>query len=59
MDLIRFTSDVNITSNSVFNQAAIGNMNATLTGADNADTNWCRQCRKLTGADHAYTNWYR
>jgi hypothetical protein len=37
MDLIRFTSDDNITSNSVFNQAPIDNMNETLTGARNAD----------------------
>jgi hypothetical protein len=37
MDLITVTSDVNITSNSVFNQTAISSMNETLNGADNAD----------------------
>ena len=37
MDLIKFTIDVTITSNSVFNQAAVGNMNAILTGAGHAD----------------------
>jgi len=37
MDLIKFTSDVSITLNSVFKQAAIGNMNATLTGGGNSD----------------------
>ena len=37
MDLNRFTSDVNTTSNSVFNQVAFGNMNAPLTGAGNAE----------------------